>query len=181
MTVHITYFVHGTTTDNEKGISSGWKNCGLSETGIAQSVELRHQIHEKFDAVFCSDLRRAVESARLTFKGKKILKDARLRECNYGAYNGKPSRMVESLQQKHIRVRFPKGESYENVRSRIAEFLAFLRKKYDGKHVAIVSSKAPQLALEVILGGKTWKEAFKEDWRLKGHEGWKPGWHYEVK
>ncbi len=31
MAVKITYFVHGTTTDNEKGISSGWYDVDLSE------------------------------------------------------------------------------------------------------------------------------------------------------
>ena len=37
---------------------------------------------------------------------------------------------------------------------------------------------APQLALEVILNGKTWQQAFAEDWRpLKK---WQPGWEYEI-
>ena len=31
MAVNITYFVHGTTTDNENGISSGWHDVDLSE------------------------------------------------------------------------------------------------------------------------------------------------------
>ncbi|EKE05987.1 MAG: hypothetical protein ACD_19C00129G0002 [uncultured bacterium] len=34
MAVDITYFVHGTTTDNEKDISSGWYDVELSEKGI---------------------------------------------------------------------------------------------------------------------------------------------------
>ena len=39
MVVYITYFVHGTTTDNEKEISSGWKNCELSKLGVEQSTK----------------------------------------------------------------------------------------------------------------------------------------------
>ncbi len=31
MSVQITYFVHGTTKDNEDGISSGWSDVELSE------------------------------------------------------------------------------------------------------------------------------------------------------
>lgn len=31
MSVKTTYFVHGTTTDNEKEISSGWSDVELSE------------------------------------------------------------------------------------------------------------------------------------------------------
>lgn len=43
----ITYFVHGTTTDNENHISSGWSDAELSEMGVKQSIELRDQIKDK--------------------------------------------------------------------------------------------------------------------------------------
>ena len=82
MAVQITYFVHGTTTDNEAGISSGWSDVELSELGRKQSLVLKSQIGEaKFEAVFCSDLKRTIESARLTFEEQvPILPDKRLRE-----------------------------------------------------------------------------------------------------
>jgi alpha-ribazole phosphatase/probable phosphoglycerate mutase len=118
-----------------------------------------------------------VHSAELTFKGLvPIIPDARLRECNYGDYNAKPSAIVEPLQEKMIIERFPNGESYEDVKTRLADFLAFLKKNYDGKSVAIVAHKAPQLALDVLLKNKTWEQAFAEDWR-KTH-AWQPGWGY---
>lgn len=41
MAIKITYFVHGTTPDNEQHISSGWKNVELSELGRKQAIELR--------------------------------------------------------------------------------------------------------------------------------------------
>ncbi len=40
MSTKITYFVHGTTTDNEKEISSGWFDIGLSDLGVKQSIDL---------------------------------------------------------------------------------------------------------------------------------------------
>lgn len=40
MSVKITYFVHGTTTDNEKRISEGWRDVDLSDLGVKQSKEL---------------------------------------------------------------------------------------------------------------------------------------------
>lgn len=176
MAVKITYFIHGTTTDNENGIASGWNDVGLSELGVKQSIDLKDQIKDKkFDVVFCSDLKRAVDSAKLTFGNEvKIIPDKRLRECNYGEYNAKPSSIVEPMQEEKIRERFPEGESYEDVKAKIIDFLEFLRKNYDGKHVAIVAHKAPQLALDVILKNKTWKQAFAEDWRKK--KAWQPGW-----
>ncbi|MFH0988186.1 MAG: histidine phosphatase family protein, partial [Parcubacteria group bacterium] len=116
-------------------------------------------------------------SAELTFEGMYPIKvDARLRECNYGDYNGKASEIVEPMQEKCIADRFPNGESYEDVKMRIADFLKFLKANYDGKSVAIVAHKAPQLALDVLLKNKTWEEAFAEDWRKR--KAWQPGWEY---
>ncbi len=178
MAIKITYFVHGTTTDNEKEISSGWFDVGLSELGIKQSVELKEKIKDKkFDVVFCSDLKRAVDSAKLIFEGVvPIIPNKRLRECNYGKYNAQSSAIVEPIQENHITEKFPEGESYEDVKTRIADFLNFLKQNYDDKSVAIVAHKAPQLALDVLLKGKTWEEAFAEDWRKT--KAWKPGWEY---
>ena len=182
MSIKITYFVHGTTTDNEQHISSGWKDAELSDLGVKQSIELKEQVKDKkFDVVFCSDLKRARDSAKLAWEGVyEIIPDARLRECNYGTLNGASSDIVEPMQEdESITKPFPEGESYEDVKTRIADFLAFLKQNYDGKHIAIVAHKAPQLSLDVLLKGKTWQQALAEDWRKT--KAWRPGWEYEVK
>lgn len=176
--IKIKYFVHGTTTDNENGIASGWSGADLSETGLQRVQNLKVQIKgEHFDAVFCSDLKRAVDSANILWGGtQEIIADKRLRECSYGKYNGGSSAIVETMQEQMVAERFPGGESYEDVKNRIAEFLEFLRKNYSGKTVAIVAHKAPQLALDVLLKRKTWEQAFAEDWRKT--KSWQPGWEY---
>ncbi len=175
--IKITYFVHGTTTDNEQHISSGWKDVDLSELGIRQSQELPLQNTTIFNAVFCSDLVRAIHSAEISFKHKfPIFIDGRLRECNYGNLNGKPSKIVEPLQEQMIFEKFPNGESYEDVKSRLSDFLNDIKQKYESKHIAIVAHKAPQLALDVLLKGMSWEEAFANDWRKVGK--WQPGWEY---
>ncbi|MBI4087108.1 histidine phosphatase family protein [Candidatus Kaiserbacteria bacterium] len=128
--------------------------------------------------VFCSDLRRAVGSAQLAWGDKyPIIPDERLRECNYGDLNGASSDIVEPMQEEEcIAKPFPNGESYGDVKARIADFLEFLKTNYDGKHVAIVGHKAPQLSLDVLLKSKTWTQALAEDWRKT--KVWKPGWDY---
>ena len=138
MAIDITYFVHGTTTDNEAHVSSGWNDVDLSDLGIKQSEELPNQNQTQFAAVFCSDLVRAVHSAELSFKGKfPIIEDERLRECNYGDFNGQLSEVVEPMQERMIAERFPNGESYEGVKARLESFLADLEQKYDGRKIAI--------------------------------------------
>ncbi len=176
----ITYFVHGTTTDNEQGIASGWADAELSSLGIAQADALREQTqHRQFDMVFSSDLRRAVDTAHRAFGGRFPLKtDERLRECNYGTFSGKPVAQMRAYQPTAITTPFPGGESYRDVAERIASFLALLKKEYAGKRVAIVAHQAPQLALDVLCKGMTWEQAFAADWR--NTKQWQPGWEYTL-
>lgn len=179
--IQITYFVHGTTLDNENHLSSGWNDVALSELGVKQALALKELTSgQKFDVVFCSDLKRAHDSAKLAWQGiYPIIPDARLRECNYGNLNGASSSIVESMQEDEcIEKPFPEGESYEDVKARIASFLEFLQKNYKDKHIAIVAHKAPQLSLDVLLKNKTWQQALAEDWRK--NKAWRPGWEYAL-
>ena len=177
----LTYFVHGTTTDNENGISTGWNQGSLSKLGIEQSIKLKALVKARFDVAFCSDLKRAVDSASLTFgESVRIVQDKRIRECNYGDLNGAKSEVVEPLSFKSISNPFSKGESYTDVEKRVRGFLEDVLNNYLGKHVAVVGHKAPQLALEVILNGKTWEQAMQEDWRLKRPPEWRAGWEFRI-
>ncbi len=178
--INITYFPHGTTIDNENNISTGWNQGELSRLGIKQSKELWDKIKDKkFDVVICSDLKRAVDSATLAFKGKiKIIKDKRLRECNYGDLNGEKTKKMDLLKPNYIETPFPNGESYRDVEERMRDFLNNISKKYSNKKVVIISHHAPQLALEVIVKGKTWEQAIDQDWRH--NKAWQAGWEYKL-
>ena len=144
MSVKITYFVHGTTTDNEKNISTGWAPGELSELGIQQAKDLGNQVASRqFDALFCSDLKRAVDSANLVFGNKyKIIQDKKLRGCDYGDFSQSNEENIDY--KKYIDTPFPNGESLKNVEDRIKNFLDFLKENYNNKHIAIIAHKAPQ-------------------------------------
>ncbi len=178
--VRITYVVHGTTVDNERGLATGWAAGKLSEKGVVQSKELAASLAgERFDAVFCSDLKRAVDSAQLMFGGRhKILRDCRLREVDYGDWTRKPAWEFKERMADFVDKQFPGGESYRDVERRMSGFLAFLKDKYGGKRVAIVAHQGPQLALDVLLRGKSWQEAIAEDWRRRN--AWQAGWRYTL-
>jgi broad specificity phosphatase PhoE len=179
MSVRITNFAHGTTTDNEADIATGWLPGVLSEKGIRQAKELGPLVADRhFDAFFTSDLQRAIDSSNLGFGDTyEIIQDARLRECNYGDLCGKKDVFKDDMVP-FIDTPFPNGESYKDVEKRMRSFVEFLKEHYDGKHVAILSHQGPQLALDVILRGKTWEEAIAEDWRKR--KAWQPGWDYEA-
>jgi len=177
----ITYFVHGTTIDNEQGLATGWEPGQLSKKGILESKKLNTLVSNRhFDVVFCSDLKRAIDSAYLIFGDKyKIIQDKRLREANYGNLTLQPASIFKDKLSEYIKERFPNGENYEEVENRLRDFLDDIKKEYSHKHIAIVAHQAPQLALDVILKGKTWQQAIATDWRKT--KTWQPGWEYELK
>ena len=179
--IKIIYFVHGTTTDNEKDLATGWSDGELSELGIQQSKDLGKLVTDRsFLVVFCSDLKRAVDSANLAFGDKyQIIPDARLREVNYGDFTEQPASQFKKDLSDFIETPFPNGESYKDVEKRIADFLKEVTEKYNGQHIAIVAHQAPHLALDVLLKGKIWALAIAEDWR--NTKAWQPGWEYTVK
>lgn len=174
--IEIMYYVHGSTLDNERKKATGWDQISLSVKGIEQTQRAARQIdNNTFDAIFSSDLNRAVESAKILFADRKndIKVDHRLRECNYGTLT--KSSNTELVYEKYVNIPFPCGESLRDVEVRVRDFLMELElNKY--KKIAIVSHRAPQLALDVIISKFSWKEAIEKDWRICGH--WRLGWHY---
>ena len=180
MAVKVMYFVHGTTTDNASKLCSGWKEAMLNDLGKEQALNLGNVSKErgdKFDIVFTSDLQRAIDSSNIAFSQYNKITDKRLRECNYGDLDGEHKSLV--IYEDHIEEPFPNGESLLDVEKRVREFVQHLKENYDGKTIAIVAHRAPQLALEVITKNLTWEEANKNDWRKTGD--WQPGWIYEIK
>jgi broad specificity phosphatase PhoE len=146
----------------------------LSELGIKQSHELGERYkNDHFDAIFCSDLLRSYKTAELAFGNKfPIIKDARLRECDYGDLTCHPSSEVDAEKPKRISVPFPNGESYEDTAKRMKSFLENLLKNYDGKKVMIVGHRATQYGLEHWVKGVPITEAVTAPWK------WQPGWTY---
>ncbi|MHA1106382.1 MAG: histidine phosphatase family protein [Promethearchaeota archaeon] len=180
--IKITYFVHATSIHNEQGLVAGWIPSKISERGIEQAKNLKSVILAKektYDVVFSSDLARAFQTAKIVFGNVcEIKTDNRLREINYGDFNGYPNSKLIFNSLERITIGFPSGESYKDVEKRILNFLTYLKENYKRNTIAIFSHRAPQLALDVILKKKSWTQAFAEDWRLNGT--WQPGWEYII-
>ncbi len=176
--VKIVFEAHGTSLDNETGNASGNFDVKLSRLGKKQAKELgKRYASETFDAIFCSDLQRSYKTAKIPFanRGFKIIKDPRLRECDYGKRTGGSSKEIEEEKALHIIKPFPKGESYGQTSKRMKSFLNDLIKNYDGKKVMIIGHRATQYGLEHWIKGKTIKQAVTAPWK------WQPGWVYQLK
>ncbi|MBQ8132750.1 MAG: histidine phosphatase family protein [Bacilli bacterium] len=177
METKIIYYVHGTTYDNASKRCSGWKQVELNDLGKEQAQNLGKNTPYKFDVLFSSDLIRAIDSANIAFPDVEKHQDKRLRECNYGDFDGEDKKLV--VYEEHVDEPFPNGESLKDVEARIREFLKEVTEKYKGKTIGIMAHRAPQLAIEVITKHISWEEANASDWRKTGD--WQPGWEYTVK
>lgn len=174
--ITIIFEAHGTTFDNEAHLSSGHNDVELSPLGIQQSKEMGERYKDDhFDAIFCSDLKRAYNSAEIGFGDKwPIIQDARLRECNYGDYTQHPSEEVDIQKPQRINEPFPNGESYEQTIARMKSFLEDLLKDYKDKRVMIIGHRATQYGLDNLINGVSLEELTTSKFK------WQPGWTYNL-
>jgi broad specificity phosphatase PhoE len=103
--------------------------------------------------VFASDLGRAVETVKIAFGGSGIAihLDARLRECNYGQWNGMRVTQLAAERRRRICLPFPGGESYRDVVDRVAGFLEDLAQDWDRRRMVVVGHSATRWALDHLL------------------------------
>ena len=162
--------------DNEKHIASGWADIELSELGIKQSKEMGERYNnDYFDAIFCSDLRRSYKSAEIAFGDKfPIIRDARLKECNYSDLTQHSSQEVDNEKPKRIHEAFPNGESYEQTSERMRSFLQDLLQNYDGKRVMIIGHRATQYGLEHLINKIPLEQVIPAPWK------WQSEWEYKL-
>ena len=173
--MRIYFATHSTSKDNEAGIASGWKDDKLSELGKMQSKELGKMLKNiKIDLICCSDLKRAVDTVKIAFGDKiPVIVDKRLRELNYGDFNGKPSKIVSSMKEKAIKEPFPNGESYEQAMVRIHEFYKELKEKYSDKTVLVIGHRATQYGLDTLTG-KNLEQCLSTPFK------WQLYWEYNI-
>jgi broad specificity phosphatase PhoE len=175
--IEVVFETHSTSTDNERGIATGWGDSCLSETGRRQANELGERRRaDGLAAVFTSDQGRAVETAELAFAGTGIPvhRDPRLRECDYGALNGAPVSRIDAERSRRIDEPFPEGESYRQVVERVSGFLAELAPAFEGERVLVIGHRATRWALDHLLDGAPLEELVDAPF------AWQPGWSYEL-
>jgi 2,3-bisphosphoglycerate-dependent phosphoglycerate mutase len=175
--IELIFESHSTTVDNEEGRATGWLPGSLSDAGLAQAAELgtRHA-GEQIAAVFCSDLARAAQTAAIAFgdSGLPVLHDWRLRECDYGEFNGLPAAQVHSGRAGHLDVPYPGGESWRQALGRIGWFLRDLPPRWAGQRLVVIGHVATRWGLDHHIGGTALEDLADADF------AWQPGRHYRL-
>ena len=173
--IEIVFETHSISTDNERGLATGWLDGSLSERGRELARELGgRRRSDGVAAVFASDLGRAIETAEIAFgdSGIPIYRDARLRECNYGHLNGMPGALVLADRAARVDVPFPDGESYADVVERVRSFLYDLGRAWDRTRVLLIGHSATRWALDHLLLGVPLEELVEAPF------AWQEGWEY---
>lgn len=131
-------FRHAETTDNARGLFSGWRDAVLTSRGLSQAHEIAEQLErEQIDFAFTSHLERARKTLEIVLDSHAaipVFVDDRLIERCYGLLQGKSKSKVaderpEWFAQIHRGYDFPppEGESLKMVEDRTLPFLAQLK------------------------------------------------------
>lgn len=137
---------HGQTNYNKNDLILGTTDIELNETGLKQARELAEKIKKsgiKIDIIITSPMKRSFRTAEIISEVNSIemLTDDRLREWNYGEYEGK-HRLTEGFAENKVNfgVRMGRiGESLLMLTHRVYSSLDDIIKNYKDKTVLIVS------------------------------------------
>jgi len=125
---------HGDTELNSAERYWGRSDVKLSDAGIWQAEKLRERlVVEKFDAVYSSDLERAVVTAEIIASNHQLVVIActELREVNFGRLEGLTfseicqlyPEVARSWAERNPQFKYPGGESFIGFNKRVSKFL----------------------------------------------------------
>jgi broad specificity phosphatase PhoE len=126
--LNLTLARHASTRHNEESRYQGWIDPPLSARGVREAGCLGEALAgQHFDFVLCSDLQRARATARQVAPAVESRSDARLRELDFGGWDGltydeAEARFGERLRrwiERPTRVKPPGGESFRSFRARV--------------------------------------------------------------
>lgn len=192
-TTRICLVRHGETDWNVAKRLQGHTDIPLNPTGIAQAKAAAAALQPvQFDAIYCSDLLRASQTAELIAAqhGNKVTRDLRLRERYFGAIQGLTWDEAKERFPTHygpLRERVPDarppegGESLAEFSARIVQAISDLAAQHPGHTILVVchggcldvayraaTGKALSTQRDFALGNATlnWLSINQNGWRL---------------
>ncbi len=145
---------HGESTTNRNRTLTGRIDPLLTRRGKLLTVRASRYIKKRWsriDALYCSPLTRAVETARIVSQKVKvpILKDDLLLETNFGKWEGLGKDDLneqpewDAYAQDPFHFHFPGGESPQDVKKRVGLFKQKLLRQNDWENIIIVTHYTP--------------------------------------
>ena len=157
---------HGETEENRSGIILGQKHGNLTQEAKQDIKRLRKELERiKIDIVYTSDLKRCVETAKILFEHRdiKTILESRLREINFGIYQGQKYSSIQDNYLNDLNKKFPNGESNNDFIKRVISFINDLIDDNNNRTAAlvchsgtisIIKSSAKQISYSVEIQNK---------------------------
>lgn len=166
---------HGECTAS--GTYCGRTDAPLTAKGREQAAALAHVVATyPIQACFTSPLLRARETAQITLAGRNVplLVDDRLREVDFGAWEGKKYAEIEQGWPQLIpawlsdpsQVDIPEGEPFSSLRCRVREFLDEHSRSASGDCVLVIAHGGPLAVIGLELLARPAGEFFDHVPRL---------------
>jgi alpha-ribazole phosphatase len=153
---------HGQTLWNQNARYQGHTNTPLNDTGITQARLLAMRLAtEPLQAVYSSDLKRAVDTARIIAEPHGLVMQTmpQLREINFGEWEGLTYQETKTYfgdisDRWHASpgsVRIPGGETFQELRERAYDAVIDLVNGQDQSSIAVVTHGATIRAIICAL------------------------------
>ena len=185
---------HGETDWNVEKRIQGHIDVPLNEVGRAQALAMAfNAAHQRFHAIYSSDLLRAVETAEALAQreGQAVRLLPQLRERHFGVFQGLAvAEAAARFPAAHARYAardpdydFETGESLTRFAARVAEGIAWLTRHHGGQTIAAVSHSG---VLDVVYRRATGRPlSAPRDFRIPNCAlNWfrfdSQGWHLEA-
>jgi probable phosphoglycerate mutase len=153
---------HGTTATTGKVLPGRARGLHLSDQGREEAAKAGEALSSMpVSAVYTSPLERARETAMVISErvGKPVVAESGLIECDFGSWTGEPLPQLRKLpewrivQQWPSGFRFPGGESFVELQSRLTDTVGRICGAHPGEVVVAVShADCIKVVLASVLG-----------------------------
>ncbi len=123
---------HGETEWTVSGQHTGSTDLSLTKTGVQQALLLRKKLQKiHWASIYSSPMKRSLETCQLAQLNQSPKIDPRLKEWNYGDYEGKSTAQIVKINPSWILFQqgAPNGESPNQISDRADDLLSTLRKE----------------------------------------------------
>jgi len=164
--MRITLIRHAEVDERYKNCYNGHNEIGLSDAGDSQAKALAQKLNQvDFDAVFCSDLRRAKESIKYSSHAKDVIYTDKLREKSWGKHEGLSfDEIIAEGEIEYVDflqwIKTLDGEPYEEYVKRVEEFFLHFLPSLKKENILVVTHAGVIRVLMSIVKDITLEEAF---------------------
>lgn len=148
MTKHIYFFRHGETLANlEQKLMGGRSDSPLTDKGKQEAMNLARAIGDlPLDVIFVSTNQRAQDTAQIITATKRVpvITSEKLKEQDFGLMTGVylkdiPPEADAAYREDPYHFHHTEGESLDDVKQRVGDFLQQLSRSDDYQHIGIVT------------------------------------------